>query len=363
MSLPDLALPFVKKLPAEAAHTATIRGLKLGIGLPNISPSKWNTPVTLPKSKLELANPAGLAAGFDKNAEVARPMSRFGFGFIECGTVTPKPQPGNPKPRLFRLEEDDGVINRMGFNNHGLDYFVRRLRRAPPSRACPIGANVGANKASADFIADYEAGIAAVFPVCSYITINISSPNTPGLRGLQNKAALQELLTRCSDAHAGAKADAGGTDKPVFLKLAPDLSEADLRDIIETVRSNGTWLSGLIVSNTTIDRPDHLKSAEADEAGGLSGAPLFEKSTRILRDVAAELKGDFDLIGCGGIASGADAYAKIRAGAHAVQLYSALVFHGPGLVARINAELAALLKADGFSSVEEAVGADLRSRA
>ncbi|MEL6861952.1 MAG: quinone-dependent dihydroorotate dehydrogenase [Pseudomonadota bacterium] len=363
MSLPDLALPFVKKLPPEAAHTATIRGLKLGIGLPNISPAKWNTPVSLPKSKLDLANPVGLAAGFDKNAEVVRPMARFGFGFLECGTVTPKPQPGNPKPRLFRLEDDDGVINRMGFNNHGLDYFVRRLRRAPASPNCPIGANVGANKTSADFIADYETGIAAVFPVCSYITINISSPNTPGLRGLQSKAALQELLSRCRDAHAAASVTAGGADRPVFLKLAPDLTETDLRDIIETVRSDGMWLSGLIVSNTTIDRPGSLKSAQVDEAGGLSGAPLFEKSTRVLRDVAIELNGEFDLIGCGGIASGADAYAKIRAGAHAVQLYSALVFHGPGLVAKINAELAALLKADGFSSVAEAVGADLPSPA
>ena len=190
MSLPDLALPLVKKLPPEAAHTATIKGLKLGIGLPNIDPSRWNTPVKLPQSDLQLWNPVGLAAGFDKNADVHASMARFGFGFLECGTVTPRPQPGNPKPRLYRLSEDQGVINRMGFNNHGLDYFVRRLRRAPPSPTCPVGANVGANKSSADFIADYEAGIAAVYPVCSYITINISSPNTPGLRGLQDKAAL-----------------------------------------------------------------------------------------------------------------------------------------------------------------------------
>ena len=363
MSLPDLALPFVKKLPAEAAHTATIRGLKLGIGLPNISPAQWDTPVTLPNSKLNLANPVGLAAGFDKNAEVTRPMARFGFGFLECGTVTPKPQPGNPKPRLFRLEQDAGVINRLGFNNHGLGYFVRRLRRAPPRATCPIGANVGANKLSEDFIADYEAGISAVFPVCGYITINVSSPNTPGLRGLQGKTALQELLIRCRDAHAAAKVDAGGADKPVFLKLAPDLTEKELSDIIDTLRSDGTWLSGLIVSNTTIERPASLTSSNANEAGGLSGAPLFETSTRVLRDVATELDGAFDLIGCGGISSGADAYAKIRAGAHAVQLYSALVYHGPSLVARINKDLAALLIADGFSSVAEAVGADLPSPA
>ena len=362
MSLPDLALPFVKKLPAEAAHTATISGLKLGVGLPNISPSNWNTPVVLPKSGLKLANPIGLAAGFDKNAEVYRPMARFGFGFIECGTVTPRPQPGNPKPRVFRLNEDQGVINRLGFNNHGLDYFVRRLKRSPIPTACPVGANVGANKLSEDFIADYEMGIAAVYPLCSYITINISSPNTPGLRGLQGKAALEELLGRCAAAAQRAASDAGH-EKPIFLKLAPDLNDSELRDIVDTVKQSGTWLSGLIVSNTTLDRPDSLRSVHRAEDGGLSGAPLMEKSTRILKSIAIELDGQFDLIGCGGVASGADAYAKIRAGAHAVQLYSALIYHGAGLVAAINADLAARLRADGFNSVAEAIGADLPSRA
>ena len=198
MSLPDLALPFVKKLSPEAAHTATVNGLKLGIGLPRIAPDRWQTPVTLPKAGLHLHNPVGLAAGFDKNADVHAPMARFGFGFLECGTVTPQPQPGNPKPRLFRLSEDQGVINRMGFNNHGLDYFVRRLIRTPPHPACPVGANVGANKTSEDFIADYETGIAAVFPHCAFITLNISSPNTPGLRGLQGKDALQGQQSSCN---------------------------------------------------------------------------------------------------------------------------------------------------------------------
>ena len=361
MSLPDLALPFVKKLPPEAAHNATIKGLKVGIGLPKIAPNSWDLPVTLPKSGLHLHNPVGLAAGFDKNADVHGPMARFGFGFLECGTVTPRPQPGNPKPRLFRLNEDQGVINRMGFNNHGLDYFVRRLRRTPPSDDCPVGANVGANKTSKDFIADYETGIAAVFPVCSYITINVSSPNTPGLRDLQGKTALQELLERC---HIAVKSAALNTaPKPVFLKVAPDLSESGLNDIIETVRKEGEWLSGLIISNTTLDRPETLQSAEKTEAGGLSGAPLMAKSTRVLKEISGELSGAFDLIGCGGITSGADAYAKIRAGAQAVQLYSALVFHGPGLVARINADLKARLTADGFSSIEQAIGVDLPPRA
>lgn len=370
MSLPDLALPLVKKLPPEAAHTATIKGLKLGIGLPKIAPSRWNTPIKLPRSGLQLWNPVGLAAGFDKNADVHGPMSKFGFGFLECGTVTPQPQPGNPKPRLFRLNEDQGVINRMGFNNHGLDYFVRRLRRTPPSLTCPVGANVGANKSSADFIADYETGIAAVYPVCSYITINISSPNTPGLRGLQDKTALQELLARCGDAQSAAQsvleADNGDNQdgwKPVFLKVAPDLQAQEIDDIIETVCGAGAWLSGLIISNTSLDRPKSLKSGHKEQAGGLSGAPLMEKSTEVLRAFASELSGEFDLIGCGGIGSGADAYRKIRAGAHAVQLYSALVYHGASLIARINSELADCLKADGFSSVEAAVGADLSSRA
>jgi dihydroorotate dehydrogenase len=352
----------VKKLSPEAAHTTTLSGLKLGIGLPNIAPDRWDTPVKLPKSGLQLANPIGLAAGFDKNAEVVRPMARFGFGFLECGTVTPQPQPGNPKPRLFRLTEDAGVINRMGFNNYGLDYFVRRLRRAPPTARCPVGANVGANKTSTDFMADYETGIKSVHSVCSYITINISSPNTPGLRGLQDKTALQELLNRCQIAHAEAQGSAEITPRPVFLKIAPDLSATELAEIIDAVRTYGSWLSGLIISNTTLDRPDTLRSAEASESGGLSGAPLFTKSTQVLKDVASELFGEFDLIGCGGISSGADAYAKIKAGAHAVQLYSALVYHGPGLVAKINAELEELLQADGFSSVAEAAGADLPSR-
>ena len=358
MSLPDLALPIVKKLSPEAAHVATVKGLKLGIGLPRISSDSWQTPVELPKSGLKLPNPVGLAAGFDKNAEVHRPMARFGFGFLECGTVTPLPQPGNPKPRLFRLTEDDAVINRMGFNNHGLDYFVRRLRRTPPRPTCPVGANVGANKTSKDFIADYELGIATVFPHCAYITINISSPNTPGLRGLQGKEALRTLLERCGRTASGLQGE-GGMSKPFFLKIAPDLDDSELQDIVETLRESGRWLSGLIVSNTTLDRPHDLKSRYVLENGGLSGAPLFEKSTRVLKEVARELSGEFDLIGCGGVRSGADAYAKIRAGAHAIQLYSALVYHGPGLVAKINEDLAARLRSDGFNSVSEAVGADL----
>ncbi|RIJ17489.1 quinone-dependent dihydroorotate dehydrogenase [Henriciella mobilis] len=371
MSLAGLGTILARSLPPEAAHTATIKALKAGIGLPKVSPLQWNTPVKLPHAGLQLFNPVGLAAGFDKNAEVFEQMLRFGFGFVECGTVTPRPQPGNPKPRLFRLTEDAAVINRMGFNNEGLRAFSARIRHAQ-KRLSPVGANVGANKDSEDRIADYEAGIEAVYPYAHYITINISSPNTPGLRGLQDKGALQELLERCGAARDKAQADYGQELKdegrfeeeedwkPVFLKVAPDLDATAIGDIIEVLRGPGHWLSGLIVSNTTLERPDTLKSEHKSEAGGLSGAPLFVKSTRILQEFASEIIGEFDLIGAGGISSGADAYAKIRAGAHAVQLYSALVYHGPDLVAEINKDLAARLHADGFTSVEQAVGADLR---
>ncbi len=359
MSLADLALPWVKLLPAEAAHTATIKGLKAGVGLPRIDPTSWNTSVTLPRSGLKLPNPVGLAAGFDKNAEVFTPMARFGFGLVECGTVTPLPQPGNPKPRLFRLTEDEAVINRMGFNNNGLLYFTRRLRKTGNVRI-PIGANVGANKTSEDRIGDYERGIREVYPFADYITINISSPNTPGLRGLQDKASLQELLERSGTAWRDAEQETERRSAPpVFLKVAPDLDETAIQDIISVVQSEGAWLSGLIISNTTLARPESLKNQAKTEAGGLSGSPLLQPSTEVLKAFARALGDSMDLIGVGGIASGADAYAKIRAGAHAVQLYSALVFHGPSLVAKINEELAALLKADSFSNVIDAVGADL----
>lgn len=358
MNLTELALPLVKALPPEAAHSATIKGLKIGIGLPKVDPSQWQPPIKLPRSGLQLPNPVGLAAGFDKNGDVFCQMARFGFGFVECGTVTPNPQSGNDKPRLFRLTEDQGVINRMGFNNNGLAYFARRLRRAAKCPV-PVGANVGANKTSEDFIADYVAGIKATYAGADYITINISSPNTPGLRGLQGKDALSALLSRCETAHRDTQRETD-TTKPVFLKVAPDLDEKDIAEIIQTVRGEGQWLSGLIISNTTIDRPESLQSQHKSEPGGLSGAPLMEKSTRVLKTFARDLAGDFDLIGCGGITGGEDAYLKIRAGAQAVQLYSALTTYGPGLVTKINADLAACLKRDGFSRLEDAIGADLR---
>ncbi|MCA8899955.1 MAG: quinone-dependent dihydroorotate dehydrogenase [Hyphomonas sp.] len=352
MSLTQIGTELVKLLPPEAAHKATIRALKTGLGVPLRAPA--HNPalaVTLPKSGLKLASPVGLAAGFDKNCDVPGAMARFGFGFVECGTVTPRPQAGNPQPRLFRLTEDRAVINRMGFNNYGLDYFVRRLKAYRGD--VPIGANVGANKDSSDRIADYVTGLEAVAPHADYVTINISSPNTPGLRGLQDKASLEALLNTCG------KADRDG--KPVFLKVAPDLDAEAIEDIVGVVRGPGKWLAGLIVSNTTLARPESLKSDHKGETGGLSGAPLMAPSTEVLAAFARELAGEFDLIGAGGIASGADAYAKIRAGAQAVQLYSALVFEGPGLVRRIHDELLHCLHTDGFGYVADAVGAGLQA--
>ncbi|KCZ45524.1 quinone-dependent dihydroorotate dehydrogenase [Hyphomonas pacifica] len=350
MSLTDLGVAAIKMLPPELAHTTTIRLLKTRIGVPLRPPATHPVlAVKLPKSGLALSGPVGLAAGFDKNCDVPAAMAKYGFGFVECGTVTPRPQPGNPKPRLFRLSEDRAVINRMGFNNEGLDYFVGNLKIYKGE--VPIGANVGANKESDDRIADYVTGVTAVAPHADYITINISSPNTPGLRGLQDKASLEALLMACGKAERA--------DKPVFLKVAPDLDPQAIRDICGVVRGAGDWLSGLIVSNTTLARPDSLQSADKGETGGLSGVPLMEPSTEVLKAFARELKGEFDLIGAGGIASGQDAYRKIRAGAHAVQLYSALVYEGPELAERINRELVSLLQADGFTTLAEAVGKDL----
>jgi dihydroorotate dehydrogenase len=345
MSLHGLATKALHGFDPEDAHGLAIRALELGLG----PRAGADDPILKTKvAGLDLPNPVGLAPGFDKNAQVFRPMLAAGFGFVECGTVTPKPQAGNPRPRLFRLTEDRAVINRMGFNNEGLDAFAARLARRG---AGIIGANIGANKDSDDRIGDYVEGLKRLWGLASYFTLNISSPNTPGLRALQTKAALEELLGRAAETRDALPA-AGLV--PMFLKVAPDLEDGEVEAIVETVAANG--LSGIIVSNTTISRPP-LKSAQAGEAGGLSGAPLTELSTRMLRTFAQASAGRIALIGVGGIGSGADAYAKIRAGACAVQLYSALVFEGPGLVSRIKRELATRLRADGFKSVQDAVGA------
>lgn len=344
--LHGLATLAMRGLDPEYAHGLAIRGLKLGLG--PIAPA--DPPILATElAGMNLPNPIGLAPGFDKDAEVFGPMLRAGFGFVECGTVTPLPQVGNPKPRLFRLWQDRGVINRMGFNNQGLEAFAERLSRRGRG---VVGANLGANKDAVDRLADYTAGLRRLWGMASYFTINISSPNTPGLRALQTKAALEDLLGRLM---ATADSLPQGVAVPMFLKVAPDLEDDEIEAIADTVAANG--LDGVIVSNTTISRPQ-LVSRHAVEAGGLSGTPLLALSTQVLRRFRQAADGRFLLIGAGGIGSGADAYAKIRAGASAVQLYSALAYEGPGLVVRIKRDLVRRLQADGFRSVAQAVGAE-----
>ncbi|PIB90491.1 quinone-dependent dihydroorotate dehydrogenase [Caulobacter sp. FWC2] len=351
MSLHDIAARALHALNPEDAHGWAIRGLKMGLGPRESGPEDPILAVKI--AGLELSNCVGLAAGFDKNAEVADPMLAAGFGFVEAGTVTPLAQAGNPRPRLFRLTEDQAVINRMGFNNGGLDPFAARLK-ARQGKGGVVGANIGANKDASDRIEDYVTGLTRLWGLSDYFTANISSPNTPGLRALQTKAALEELLGRISETRAAMKV-ASGADYPIFLKVAPDLEDGEIEAIVEAVVDAG--LDAIIVSNTTIARPATLRSAQSKESGGLSGEPLLAPSTLVLKRFHAAAAGRVALIGAGGIADGAGAYAKIRAGARAVQLYSALVYGGPGLVTRIKRDLAARLRADGFAAVEDAVGA------
>ena len=342
--LHTLATRALQFLPAENAHRATIKALKVGLG-PRATAEDPALAVEL--AGLRLPNPIGLAAGFDKDAEVPKAMLAAGFGFVECGTVTPRPQAGNPQPRLFRLTEDQAVINRLGFNSQGLEPFAANLGRRG---AGVVGANIGANKDAKDRIGDYLTGLKRLWGLADYFTVNVSSPNTPGLRALQTGAALAELLGRIRETRSALAGHA-----PVFLKVAPDLEDTEIEAIAEAVAASG--FDGVIVGNTTLSRRNDLRSDHRREAGGLSGAPLMAPSTRVLADFHAASKGRFALIGVGGIASGADAYAKIRAGASAVQLYSALVFHGPGLVTAIRRDLKARLTADGFSSLTAAIGA------
>lgn len=343
-----LGLRAVKCLSPERAHRAAILAVKAGLGpTSRTSYSSLQTEI----AGLKLPNPVGLAAGFDKDAEVPDGMLKAGFGFVEAGSVTPRPQAGNPKPRLFRLTEDQAVINRMGFNNQGLEAFAARLK-ARTGKPGIVGANLGANKDSSDKISDYVLGLQKLWGLCDYFTINISSPNTPGLRDLQGEGALDDLLSSIQDARMALAADQ--SSPPIFLKVAPDLDFAQIDRITEQAHTYG--MSGIIVSNTTIARPDNLRSRHKAENGGLSGAPLMNTSTQILKEFYAASEGRIPLIGVGGISNGADAYAKICAGAQAVQLYSALVYQGPELAANICKDLVRLLKADGFHHISEAVG-------
>jgi dihydroorotate dehydrogenase len=322
-----LALPFLRLIEAEDAHRATIAALKL---LPARTPPKDDPRLAVSAFGLDFPNPVGLAAGFDKNAEVPDAMLGFGFGFVEVGTLTPRAQPGNARPRAFRLAEDQAVINRYGFNNEGHAPALARLSaRAEQSRSDGIvGVNVGANKDATDRVADYVAGVKAFAEVASYFTINVSSPNTPGLRDLQEPEALSELLARIIEAR-----DAASVRRPVLLKIAPDLSLAQLDGIVRVARAQN--VDGMIVSNTTISRPAALRSPLATESGGLSGAPLFPLSTYMLAETYLRVERQFPLIGVGGIDGAETALEKVEAGATLVQLYSALVYEGPGLVARI----------------------------
>jgi dihydroorotate dehydrogenase len=356
----SVALPFLRLLDAESAHRATIAGLKL---LPRRSPEKDDPRLAVSAFGLDFPNPIGLAAGFDKDAEVPDAMLGFGFGFVEVGTLTPRAQPGNPRPRAFRLLEDHGVINRYGFNNEGHAPALARLearhcergdairsgddgsgllRRCASRNDGIVGVNVGANKDADDRVADYVAGVNAFANVASYFTINVSSPNTPGLRDLQEPQALSDLLARVIEAR-----DAAATRRPVLLKIAPDLTLDQLDGIVRVAR--GSRIDGMIVSNTTISRPDRLRSPLAKESGGLSGKPLFTLSTRMLAQTFLRVEGQFPLIGVGGVDSAETALRKIEAGATLVQLYSALVYEGPGLVGRIKRGLLAALDRDNIT--------------
>jgi dihydroorotate dehydrogenase len=341
MALYPLLRPFAFALDAERAHQATIAALKW---LPAGRPAAPDPVLAVRVAGLDFPNPVGLAAGFDKDGEVFAPMLGFGFGFVEIGTLTPRPQAGNPRPRLFRLARDQAVINRMGFNNQGLAAARARLERRRGTGL--VGVNIGANKDSANRIADYAQGVREMADVADYLTVNISSPNTPGLRGLQDKGALAELLAAVTEALG-----AGGP--PVFLKIAPDLSASAIDDIAEVALASG--IQGLIVANTTISRPP-LRSRGRGEAGGLSGAPLAPLALECLQNVRRATGGVLPLIAAGGIGSGADAYERIRAGASLVQLYTALVYEGPGLARRICRELKALLARDGFARIADAIG-------
>ncbi|WP_108482569.1 quinone-dependent dihydroorotate dehydrogenase [Oceaniglobus ichthyenteri] len=339
-----IGLSLLHRFDPEFAHGLSIRALNMGL-----APAPG--PVTSPRLKttlagLSLSNPVGLAAGFDKNAQAIAPLSRAGFGFLEVGAATPRPQPGNPKPRLFRLREDRAVINRFGFNNQGMEAIATRLARR--TAGIPVGLNLGANKDSADRAADFATVLAHCGPHVDFATVNVSSPNTEKLRDLQGPAALSALLNGVMETRATLP-----DPIPIFLKIAPDLSDADLADIAAVARDTG--IDGIIATNTTLSR-DGLQSAHKGEAGGLSGAPLFNRSTLVLAKLSQLTGGQIPLIGVGGVASAADAYAKIRAGAQAVQLYSALVYSGLSLVGEIARGLDDLLARDGFATVADAVG-------
>jgi dihydroorotate dehydrogenase len=334
------SMPVMRMLDPETAHRLSLQALRFGLA--GSDTSSDDPALAVPAFGRVLRNPIGLAAGFDKDGVAIDALGRLGFGFVEAGTVTPRPQAGNPRPRLFRLSADRAVINRMGFNNGGVAGLLPRLAAAD-RRQIAVGANLGINKEGAVPEADYPALVKAVEACTDYITINISSPNTPGLRDLQGEQRLAAIL------------DAITTRTPLFVKIAPDLSDAGLEAVVETCLARR--VAGLIISNTTIARPDFLQSPEKSETGGLSGAPLFEPSTRMLAKTYRLSQGRLMLIGAGGIFSASDAFAKILAGATLVQLYTAFAYHGPALIPRLKSGLAAHLKQRGLNAITDAIGA------
>ena len=341
-----LGLKALHQFDPERAHGLSIKALNMGLApKAKVAPSpRLRTSV----AGLDFANPVGLAAGYDKNAQAVMPLAKCGFGFLEVGAATPRPQPGNPKPRLFRLTPDQGVINRFGFNNEGVDVIADRL--AAVDCPVPLGLNLGANKDSADRTEDYSIVLRRAAPHLGFATVNVSSPNTEKLRDLQGKAALEALLGRVMETNQDLD-----RPLPIFLKIAPDLTDAEILDVADVAKTAG--LSAIIATNTTLDR-DGLASAHADEMGGLSGAPLFEKSTRVLAKLSEATSGDIPLIGVGGIGSAAQAYAKIKAGASLVQVYSAMVYKGISLISDITIGLDQMLAQDGFDRLEDAVDTD-----
>jgi dihydroorotate dehydrogenase len=345
------SLPLLRWFDPEDAHRMAIQGLRL---LPPMRPRPDDPKLAVRAFGLNFPNPIGMAAGFDKSAEAPDALLRLGFGFVEIGSVTPKPQAGNPRPRLFRLERDEAVVNRMGFNNDGAEAVLRRLA-ARAHLGGIVGVNVGANKDAVDRVADYVRLIETFAPVASYFTVNVSSPNTPGLRNLQQAGALDDLLAKVIDARERVRQNAG--DSPVLLKIAPDLSLSELDDVVHIARSRR--VDGMIVANTTLARPSTLReAARAREQGGLSGRPLFRLSTRMVAETYVRAEGAFPLIGVGGIDTGGAALTKIRAGASLIQLYSSLIYKGLGLVEDIKNDLASTLLRTGRDSLSEIVGAD-----
>jgi dihydroorotate dehydrogenase len=340
--LSSAALPLLRRLDPETAHTLALRSLAWGLA--PTGPSTDHPALGVTAFGRRFSNPIGLAAGFDKNAAAGPAIMRLGFGFVETGSVTPRPQFGNPRPRIFRLTEDRGIVNRLGFNNLGLAVYVRNLARLS-DRTIPLGANVGINKEGADPIRDYPALIEAVGKLVDYAVINVSSPNTPGLRDLQSEAQLRSILQAVGTI-AGRP--------PILVKVAPDLSHDGLASVVETCVEEG--VQGLIVGNTTISRPAGLKSPHAGEAGGLSGLPLQSLSTTMLARASLLARGRLVLIGAGGVFTGRDALTKIQAGASLVQLYSSFAFHGPALIPRLKTELLAALRDARFASVQDAIG-------